>query len=115
MKISQSVIEELEAWHAREKGRYVDIRIGTTYGATCWKVTLGNVNKKPGKDWIGSQSIINENIKKEHAVVYAAEVLFIEFEGNLPPNLVIPESSETWPGLEKTILVAFKRAEEFGV
>ena len=101
-----NAIQKLEKWWAEEKGRYVsDINIGTTYGATCWEVTLGNCNKNPGDDWS----------KEDHdrAEVYAYETQF--YDGDIPTNVVFVKGEETFPGLEKTILVALDKAKELGL
>ena len=102
----------LEEWWEGEKGRAVDIEVGTTYGATAWEVILINANKHPGEDWYKYES----SFGVEFACVYAAETYFID--GEIPPNMVYVKGGNEpggFPGLDPVIRLAVKRARELGI
>lgn len=113
------VIKSLEEWQSGDKGRFVTISKDTDYGANCWEITLGNVNKRPEKDWfISYEQKLQE---KSVAEVYGSETSFFAIDRKIPPNVVIvidPEDESTdfyWPGLEKTILKTLEKAKELGL
>ena len=103
-------VEALEKWVQGHKARYVrDLGIDNSYGATCWRLVLGNTSVRPQKGWHleRSQACI------DRAEVFAAETNFWEIEGELPPNVVYAvdaDSMEDWLGLAKVIEVAIERA-----
>ena len=110
-----NAIKALEDWHGAEKGRYVsNMGIETTYGATCWSLTLGNSNVQARPDWHMESDWAKKYNKAE---VHAAEVAFFTLPYPGPPNVVFAKKwgEKGWPGLERTILVAIERAEELGL
>ena len=110
-----NVCKELEDWVAYEKGRYVkSIDIDCGYGATCWSVVIGNTGKKAPENWHKEGGWATKNSKRE---VYASECSFFEIdESTRPPNIVFVDNDfEEWPGLEATILLAIKTANELGL
>jgi len=108
----------LEKWKNGEKGRYVrDLGIDTGYGATCWNLVLGNVDRKPGKKWHKDKYALKQLGLRARAEVYASEVDFFEVN-NRPPNVVTAQTGDEedfWPGLNRTIEAAIKKADELGL
>lgn len=106
----QDAIASLEAWKYANKGRWVEISIDNGYGATCWRVLLGNTNVTRKEGWA-----FQKRKDEVGAVVSAAECPFFEYD-SIPPNVVfINTEEETFPGLAKVILAALDRAREIGV
>ena len=93
-----STLIDLEYWINQEKGRWMDMNIGTGYGATCWEINLGNVDRKLGKEKI-----------------VVVETHF--FDGELPEWVfeVMDDDDADWAGLEKTIEFALEKAKEYGL
>ena len=118
--VMPTAIEQLENWLYEDKGRYVrEINHECGYGATCWSVILGNTDMEAKEGWhIDKECDWAQKYKK--AEVYADEVSFWEYDESvtIPPNLVWANNiypEDDWPGLDKTIIVAVKKARELGI
>ena len=115
--MKRNALKELEAWVNEKKGRYVrEISIDPGYMATCWSITIGNVDAKPQDTWWKESDWAKKNNRAE---IYASETNFLGYEEPLSPNVVFVVDDKDdwtgWPGLEKTILAAIDKANELGL
>ncbi len=96
-----NALEALEKWKRGSKARAVSITCDDGYGASCWVVDLYGSGKRK---------------------IHAWEVYFFELKKeDCPPELTFArapwedDEDDDWPGLEKTIWAALKKAEEVGL
>jgi hypothetical protein len=104
-------LEELEDWWEGGRGRFVKLEADTTYGATDWKVHLGNVDVTfDPKDGYYQP---DPDDTRNFGIVCAAEAGYDTWK---EPNVVCARTpNKEWTGPGPVIKAAIKRADELGL